>query len=166
MSTGVVVLSTVGAVVAALLVAVLGGLAQDEVKGWLARIPFGLLRVARSRLPVDARDDLYEDWIADLTYALADKADRPVTRLVVGIRFAWGLLVKARSVAEELGECRVEASPAQTTGFSGTAVLRRDENGDFVGALVIGGSTVQDPKDAARGWSILELDHGPDPGPR
>jgi hypothetical protein len=81
---------------------VIGGLlatlAQDEIKGWLGRVPFVLLRVARQRLPSDVRDTLYDEWFAELAVKMDATSDRPITRLVLGMRFSVGLIRSGRRV--------------------------------------------------------------------
>jgi hypothetical protein len=57
--------------VAAMLVAALGELVSDEIRGRLDRVPFALLAAAARRLPADQRADLYEQaWLPELHYVL------------------------------------------------------------------------------------------------
>jgi transcriptional regulator with XRE-family HTH domain len=87
-------------------------LAVKEAEGWLFRVPPWLLRLARRRLPqATVGDDLYEEWTAELQFALRDTADRPITRLKRGTQFAFGLLLASRQIARTLGSAR-SAGPA------------------------------------------------------
>ena len=57
-------------------------------------------------VPLSSRDTLYDEWAAELYAALHDMDSRPLSRLVLGIRYAAGLLRTARRVANELGPAR------------------------------------------------------------
>jgi transcriptional regulator with XRE-family HTH domain len=98
---------SIGALAAGLLM----NLATKEAEGWLFRVPPWLLRLASHRVPAAVRDDLYEEWTAELQIILRDTADRPLTRLVRGTQYALGFLLTSRQIARALGPAR-SAGPA------------------------------------------------------
>ena len=85
---------------------VITSLVIQEATGWLDTVPGWLLRLARRRLPPSSRDTLYDEWAAELHAALHGMDSRPLSRLVLGIRYAAGLLRTARRVAREIGPAR------------------------------------------------------------
>jgi hypothetical protein len=96
----VVVLGFVGV----LLLAALGDLISEEVRGWLDLVPRGILRLAAGRLDPAQRDSIYQDeWLPELSYALRGAESRPITRLVLGMRYALGLLIAARRISRLTG---------------------------------------------------------------
>jgi hypothetical protein len=100
-----------GAVLLAVLAAALLELLKDEVRGQIERIPYGLLRLARARVPAELRESLYDrEWLPELRHIL-EGADRlPLTCLLRGIRYALGILGAARVIADELGCVRGAAA--------------------------------------------------------
>lgn len=103
----------IGSFLAALLLAVLalafwsfkeaaGGLIAKEAEGRLERLPHALLVLAARRLPADLQAPLYEEWFAELCHRLRRNDGLPITRAVVGIKYALGLLVGAHKVGEAL----------------------------------------------------------------
>lgn len=120
--------------VAAVVTGLLGLLAR-EAEGWVELAPKGLLWLARRRLPTDLRDRLYEEWSAELYAAVHDADGRPISRLVLGLRFAAGLLWAARSVAAELGNVRAESDESLERPPSPVA--------DFAAALTASGGRVE-----------------------
>lgn len=93
-----------------LVVAVAMSLLGDEVKGWIGRVPYAILWVASRRVPPSHRAVLHGEWVADLAGALQDRSERPITRLLVGTRFAIGLVSGGRQVAIELGPVRANGN--------------------------------------------------------
>lgn len=79
-----------------------------EVEGVLRSAPFWLLRLAKMRLPVDCREELHEEWYAELFAALHDKGEQPLSRLLLGLRFSIGLLFAARRIAREMPHARIK----------------------------------------------------------
>jgi xanthosine utilization system XapX-like protein len=75
---------------------------NEEVRGRLDRLPRALIRLAGRRLPQTVRDDLTDEWAAELDAILQRAEALPLTRLLVGIRYALGLLRVAPVVASEL----------------------------------------------------------------
>src|SRR5262249_46687900 len=71
-----------------LLILVGTALLVNEVSGWLGLIPRGILRLVAMRLPADLRQAIYkEEWLPELLRELRDAEGRPITRLVVGIKY-------------------------------------------------------------------------------
>ncbi|TYK53052.1 hypothetical protein [Actinomadura decatromicini] len=91
-------LSSVGVLAAGVVVSAL----RDEVRGRLDQLPHALLRLAGHRLPHDVRNDLMEEWQAELGAILTPATGLPITRLVVGTRYSLGLLRTGPKVAGEL----------------------------------------------------------------
>jgi hypothetical protein len=87
----------------ALLVLVAGGLVSAEVRGRLDRLPFAVLRLARTRLPAGLRERVHDqEWIPELEHILQHAELLPITRLVTGLRYAAGLLAHAGTIATAL----------------------------------------------------------------
>jgi len=83
----------------AFLLAALGDLVSEEVRGWLDRVPRALLRLAAAGLPADSREVIYREvWLPDLCYYLRGDESRPITRLIRGTSFAADLFRAARRV--------------------------------------------------------------------
>lgn len=84
-------------------IAVAGGLVNEEIRGWLDQIPHAILRLAARKLSPSQRTAFFEDeWIPELTHILVGAESRPITRLIVGIRYALGILVSARRITRDL----------------------------------------------------------------
>jgi hypothetical protein len=74
------------AVLAAILVtltgtAILGDLVSEEIRGRLDRLPYALIRLAVRRVLPGVREDLAEEWTAELHEILRGAEALPVTRL-------------------------------------------------------------------------------------
>jgi hypothetical protein len=55
----------------ALAVLVAGGVASEEVRARLDRLPFAVLRLARSRLPAELRERVHDqEWVPELEHIL------------------------------------------------------------------------------------------------
>jgi hypothetical protein len=108
MSAGLLVALLAGLVglVGALVVGVVTSMVTKEAEARLDTVPVWLLRLARRRIPVSHREELYEEWAAELYYALHRSEDRPLTRLWLGARYALGLQRAGQRVANELGPVR------------------------------------------------------------
>src|SRR5580704_10979371 len=86
-----------------LLAATLGDLVSEEIRGWLDLIPRGFLRLAAARLDQAQRETIYQDeWLPELHFALRGAESRPITRLILGTRYALGLLVAARRISRRI----------------------------------------------------------------
>jgi hypothetical protein len=91
--------------IALILLPILIGLLTKEAEGWLAVLPFGLLRLAKAQLPASRRS-LYDEWSAELQALLQEMSDRPLSRLIRGVMYSSGLIWAARTVAREIGNTR------------------------------------------------------------
>lgn len=96
-------MSAVDVVVAAavsFMVLVLGKVCLDlmskELQGQVELLPHWILRLAARRLPRALRARYFEDWEAELDYIVKWHDARPITRLLLGFRFATSLLRGAR----------------------------------------------------------------------
>jgi hypothetical protein len=104
--------SLLSAVVAAVVVLVVKDLLKDELRGHVERMPHRLLRLARLRLPAELRSRLHDgEWLPELEHIWARLESVPLTRLVVGTRYALGLLRTAPRIARELGVTRRRHTP-------------------------------------------------------
>lgn len=102
------------------LLAALGDLINEEVRGWLNLAPRAVLRLAARRLDPDSRDVIYQEvWLPDLDYYLRGDESRPITRLIRGTTFALGLLFAARRIARN--RIPVSATPAAAGPLTATA---------------------------------------------
>jgi hypothetical protein len=68
-----------------LVLACVGNLVSEEVRGRLDRLPHALIALAARRAPADVRAELAEEWTAELHEILHGKQALPITRLVVGV---------------------------------------------------------------------------------
>jgi tetratricopeptide (TPR) repeat protein len=95
-----------GGFLATVVVAVLRGLASEEARGWLERLPKALIRLAVRRLPREIprriRDDQADEWAVVLHDVFHDTQLRPVTRLYRGVRHGLGVLRAAPGIGREL----------------------------------------------------------------
>jgi hypothetical protein len=82
--------------------AILGDLVSEEIRVRLDRLPHALIRLAARRLPSDVREDLAEEWTAELHEILRGAEALPVTRLYRGTRYGLGLLRAAPSIGRDL----------------------------------------------------------------
>jgi hypothetical protein len=72
---------------------VLGDLVSAEVRHRLDRIPMQIVALAARRLPPLVREDRAQEWAAELAAILEQRgaSKLPITRLVIGLRFAFGI---------------------------------------------------------------------------
>jgi DNA-binding transcriptional MerR regulator len=75
---------------------------QEEVQTRLTRLPYALLRLATARLPQEIRNDVADEWRAELAFVLRDTDGLPLTRLLRGTRYAMGLLRASAAIVREL----------------------------------------------------------------
>lgn len=100
-------MSLVGAVLLAVLAAAFLDLLKDELRGQIERIPYGLLRMARARVPAELREPLYDrEWLPELRHILEGSDRLPLTCLLRASRYALGLLGAAPGIARELESVR------------------------------------------------------------
>ncbi|MEV5820408.1 cell division protein SepF [Micromonospora haikouensis] len=79
-----------------------------EAESLLGALPVILLRIARRRVPRQVRQNLYEEWLAELHEALHSAGEGPITRLWFGLKFSRGLLRSASDLGQTLGAIRTE----------------------------------------------------------
>lgn len=82
--------------------AFLGNWISEELRGRLDRLPRELLRLATCRLAAEIRDDVAEEWTAELQVILHNSEGLPITRLCRGIRYALGLLRAAAGISIDI----------------------------------------------------------------
>jgi len=111
-------------------------LLTDETCGWIGRIPLLILRMAASRVPREFREGLYEEWEAELIYELCDTAERPITRLLIGMRYASSLVQGSKKTADELGATREYRDSVSEDIESVMIDLRQEKLSDDVNAIL------------------------------
>ena len=108
-------MSVIGAIIvgvlAALAVTFLSDLISEEIRNRLDRLPRALMRLAARRLPDDVREDLRDDWLAELEIFLHGCEALPVTRLIRGTGFALGLVRAARAIGRDLSGLPAPTEP-------------------------------------------------------
>ena len=119
-------LSWVMGLVAMFVFAAIGDMVSDEIRGWLDRLPRGVLKLATLRLDPADRETTYEEvWGPDLDYYLKGDESRPITRLIRGMAFAVSLAWRVRSPdapPPEPAEVTVRLATA-TAALSGSGTL-------------------------------------------
>lgn len=114
-------------VVGGFLFTAFSSLVNDEIKGWLQRVPYAILRLAAALLPKPGqRESIYQqEWLPELIYEMGRAESRPITRLFLGTKFATGLLLKARSIGRNIDEVRqVEATNAQVEATNAASEIK------------------------------------------
>lgn len=107
------------ALMALVVLGALNDLAKDEIRGWIGRVPYGLLRLAQRRLPAELREAVYdEEWMPELTHILKRSEGVPITRVIRSTWFAFGLLCNARPITDELGPVRARLPNQRSPGPS------------------------------------------------
>jgi hypothetical protein len=99
-SSAWVALAGAGGLAAGVAAMTIGDLLSEEVRERADRLPYRLIQRAGRRLSADVRVELTGEWTAEL-HAILDRhgADRlPLTRFVIGTRYAVGLLRAAGAV--------------------------------------------------------------------
>lgn len=117
---GVIVCAFVGA---ALLLG-LSELIADEARGWLELTPRGILRLVAMRLPAGQREAIYsEEWLPELLCKMRKGEERPISRLIIGARYAISMARGAGKVGRELQGVRNHEPETQLIEFhvAGTA---------------------------------------------
>jgi len=95
-----------------LAMAALGDMVSEEVRDRLDHLPHAILRLAAGRLTASQRTTIYEnEWLPELTYILKGDEARPITRLIIGTRYALGILANASRIASHLHRDPTQAAP-------------------------------------------------------
>jgi hypothetical protein len=102
--------------------ACVGDLASEELRGRLDRLPHALIALAARRAPAEARAELREEWTAELHEILRGAEALPITRLVRGTRYAAGLLRTARVIGRQLSPTHPRVR-TDRSGVVGTGVV-------------------------------------------
>jgi hypothetical protein len=93
------------------LVAVLGELINEEIRGWIDYLPRVILQLVARRLDPAGKITIYEDeWLPELTCILRGADARPISRVILGVKYSAGLLIKARRIASHLHRETAQAS--------------------------------------------------------
>jgi hypothetical protein len=101
-----------------------GDMVSEEVRDRLDRLPRAILRLAALRLDPAEREDIYDDeWLPELIEILKGDEARPITRLFVGIRYAFGILFNARRIARDLSLPAPEQATAPAIGQPASAAI-------------------------------------------
>jgi hypothetical protein len=131
------------AIVSGIAIAAVGELISEEVRDRLDQVPRGILRLAARRLDPGQRATVYRDeWEPELTYILGGTEARPVTRLITGSWYAFGILLNARRIARHLhrpapGQPAAADAPGPSAGHVGVLIPRVASPGlvDIAGPL-------------------------------
>ena len=95
------------------LIAVLGELINEEIRGWIDYLPRVVLRLAARRLDPAGKITIYEDeWLPELTCILRGAEARPISRVILGVKYSAGLLIKAKRIASHLHRIPPETGQA------------------------------------------------------
>jgi hypothetical protein len=98
--------------VGAFVMAAVGDLISEEIRGWLDLAPRAILSLAAAQLDPTQRQTIYQDeWLPELCYALRGAESRPITRLIRGTTYATSLLISARRIARTERTTRLSSNP-------------------------------------------------------
>jgi hypothetical protein len=126
---------------------VVGDLVSEEIRRRLDQVPRHLVRVAARRLPPASRAERVEEWCAEIDAILARRgATRlPITRLVIGVRFAAGLFAAVPSMRLPAAASR-RRSAAPVVVVAGVAaaagLIELALTGNAISLLICEGVTV------------------------
>jgi putative nucleotidyltransferase with HDIG domain len=81
---------------------VAANLAGDEISGRVDLLPEAVIWLAAQQVPRPARADARQEWLAELAAILRSAEGLPVTRLVIGMRYAISLARAARAITAEI----------------------------------------------------------------
>lgn len=81
----------IGSVALAILTEVVG----EEARTRIERLPYLITRLAIRRAPHGMRDELRDEWGAELAFIARDTPGLPITRLLRSLRFTTGLVIAA-----------------------------------------------------------------------
>lgn len=148
-------MSAVNVVIAAavsFIILLLGKVSLDlmskELQGQAEQLPHRILRLAARRLPSALRTQYFEEWQAELDHILKRHDALPITRMLLGFRFATSLL---------RGAGRLRADYMSQPQYSGAHVSQRAGRARRsrrsvvrVVAICLGGQCVQVTSSGAR----------------
>lgn len=130
-------------------VGILADLVSEEVRGRLDRLPHRLIRLAGRRLDPEIREDVVGEWIAELQTILdIHRATLlPITRLIIGTRYALGLLRAGAAINRDLSPSRRQRGSTWHVAMSVGVALTRDlvtfarAGGGRGGGMILGMAT-------------------------
>jgi hypothetical protein len=102
----------------ALFVTTVGDLVSEELRSSLDRMPYAVLRLAIRRLPAELRQNVGDEWLAELHHILHHTKGLPLTRLISAIPYTLGLLRTARRIGRELRAVRTGRTISQKSTSS------------------------------------------------
>jgi hypothetical protein len=112
------------AILTGIAVAIIGELLSEEIRDRLDQVPRAILRFAARWLDPNQRTTVYRDeWEPELIYILKGAEARPITRLVIGIRYAFGILINTRRIARHLHR----SEPGQPHVATGSPTATRNQ---------------------------------------
>lgn len=96
----ILIIALISSIGVAVVSAIAGDLVSEEVRGWLDLLPQATLRLAANiHLNPSQYVLIYDDeWMPELTYILKGAESRPISRLIVGMRFASSLLFSRMNI--------------------------------------------------------------------
>jgi hypothetical protein len=127
-------------------------LMSKELQGQVEQLPHRVLRLAARRLPPALRTQYFEDWEAELDHILKRHEARPITRLLLGFRFATSLLRGARRLrADHMSQPQYSAAHVPAHVSQRAAWARRSRRSvAWVVGIFFSGRCVQVTRSGAR----------------
>lgn len=113
--------AVVGSVAGGFLISSLGSLVGEEAAQHLDRLTHMLIRLTTRRLPRSVRQEIAEEWTAELDYLLWHEKALPLTRVLLGVRYATGLLISSGRIGR--------MAAARPSAEAGDAPARRHTHG-------------------------------------
>jgi len=120
----------ISAAAALLGLAVLRNMVVEEARTRVERLPFAIARLAARRIPPEWREEILQDWLAELHFLLSDQAESgPITRLIAANRWALSMLLRQGGVriARELSA----GTPPDMRGFEDIRQFSRGDRRRF-----------------------------------
>jgi exopolysaccharide biosynthesis polyprenyl glycosylphosphotransferase len=122
----------------------LTSMCQEEIRTRLSRLPVAVMRFVSLRMPRDTRDDILEEWQAELEFILHDTEGMPLTRLARGLAYSFSLLrmmLPINAIADRLAALRpgTATHPKNNTTATWTkGYIRQAVAADMTAALASG----------------------------
>lgn len=86
----------------ALITTTVSNLLTEELRSCLDLMPYAVLRLAIRRLPTELRQNVGDEWLAELHHILHRTKNLPLTQVVLAISYTLGLLRTARRIGRGL----------------------------------------------------------------
>jgi hypothetical protein len=137
-------LFVVAGFVVGLAVGVVADLVSEEVRGRLDRVPHWLIRLAARRIDTAIREDVVDEWTAELQEILDihRAVPLPLTRLFVGTHYALGLLRASDAINRDLSPGRNERGLLRNVGEAVLKLLVHDDIVFLGAALAVFGIAI------------------------